>query len=144
MSLISAPASLVGAGSPDADLSPRDLREILEEALSGIAGHSSVLAIVADKTRDDNTDLLFPLSVTILEDRKLKKFDVLIAQGTHSPMSAQDKLAKIGAIGASPISGLGQIFDHEWMNPKKLVSIGVLEESRVTAITGNCSTRRLT
>jgi nickel-dependent lactate racemase len=130
MGITAAPISLVGKGNRDARLSPRELRDILEEALSPIPADSSVLAIVADNTRDDNTDLLFPLSAQILKNRKLKKFDVLIAQGTHSPMNQQDKLAKIGA-SARSVPGLGQIFDHEWMNPRKLVSIGTLDETSV-------------
>jgi len=134
MGLTSAPISLLGKGDRDADLTSQELREILEEALSTIPANSSALAIVADNTRDDNTDLLFPSSAQILHNRKLKKFDVLIAQGTHSPMSERDKLAKIGAVGGSVVPGLGQIFDHEWMNPSKLVSIGVMEESRVAAL----------
>ena len=136
MGSITAPTSVVGKGHPDADLSLAQIEEILAEALSTIPSNSSVLAIVADKTRDDNTNQLFPLTGQILQSRRLKKFDVLIAQGTHSPMSEREKLSKIGSVGGSAIPGLGQIFDHEWMNPRKLVSIGVLDPARVDAITG--------
>ena len=89
---------MTGKGHPDFDLRPADLREILSEALSTISPGSSVLAIVADKTRDDNTDILFPLAAQILADRKIAKLDALVAQGTHAPMSDQDKRIKIGAV----------------------------------------------
>ena len=60
MSILPAPASfMAGKGHPGLDLRPADLREILSEALSTISRGSSVLAIVADKTRDDNTDICF-------------------------------------------------------------------------------------
>lgn len=119
-----------GRGAVDCDLSRSDLREILSLALSTVSSGSSVLAIVADKTRDDNTDALFPLAAGILADRKVARLDVLIAQGTHPPMRDWEKRAKIGADNQE-ISGLGQIFDHSWADPNKLVSIGTLDQERV-------------
>ena len=131
-----AEAFLVGAGKPDLDLSPAELREILAEALSTVPAGSRVLAIVADKTRDDNTELLFPLSAQLLADRRIASLDVLIAQGTHPPMSAREKQEKIGALAGISVPGLGQIFDHDWASPQKLVMIGELSASRVREITG--------
>ncbi len=136
MSVISAPVShVVGTGSPQSDLSPSALREILGDVLSDITPGSSVLAIVADKTRDDNTSVLFPLASQILQTRKIGKFDALVAQGTHSPMTEGEKRTKIGAERAQ-IPGLGQVFDHDWANPEKLVTIGKLSADRVRQITG--------
>jgi nickel-dependent lactate racemase len=131
MSVVATPVSLGGKGHPDSDLSPSELRQILAAALSAIGAGSSVLAIVADKTRDDNTDVLFPFAAKILQDRKIKKFDALIAQGTHAPMSERDKLSKVGASEISAIPKLGHIFDHDWADPEKLVTIGILNSSQV-------------
>jgi nickel-dependent lactate racemase len=130
------PSSIIGKGHPDFDLRPAGLREILSEALSSISPGSSVLAIVADKTRDDNTDILFPLAAQILADRRIANLDVLVAQGTHAPMSEHDKRIKIGEFGSELVPGLGHIFDHDWSNPEKLVTIGVLDAARVREITG--------
>src|SRR5262249_42157085 len=136
MSLISTPiSSVVGEGSAQSDLSPSKLYDILIEALADISPRSSVLAIIADKTRDDNTNILFPLAARILGERKLKKYDALVAQGTHSPMTDREKRVKVGAEN-SQIPGLGQIFDHEWANPEKLVTIGTLDADKVKEITG--------
>jgi nickel-dependent lactate racemase len=144
MTILSAPASFVaGKGHPDFDLRPADLREILSEALSTILPGSSVLAIVADKTRDDNTDILFPLAAEILADRKIAKIDALVAQGTHTPMSDQDKRTKIGAVGSTPVPGLSNIFDHDWADPEALVTIGVLDAVRVKEITGGLIDRSI-
>lgn len=130
MTVAAQPSSLVsGHGDPQADLSAAELREILREALSDVAPGSSVLAIVADKTRDDNTNVLFPAAARILADRRIAKFDGLIAQGTHPPMSDGDKRAKIGA--ESDVPGLGQIFDHDWADPSRLTSLGQLDAARV-------------
>ncbi|SPF43851.1 conserved hypothetical protein [Candidatus Sulfotelmatobacter kueseliae] len=137
MSIVSAPASfIVGKGHPDFDLRPADLREILSEALSSIFPGSSILAIVADKTRDDNTDILFPIAAQILADRRIAKLDALVAQGTHAAMSERDKRVKIGAHGSEQVPGLGRIFDHDWADPEKLVTVGVLDAPRVKEITG--------
>ncbi len=134
---ISAPISpLVGTGSGQSDLSPSDLREILADALAGISRGSMVLAIVADKTRDDNTDVLFPLAAQILQEHNISRYDALIAQGTHSPMSDQEKRIKVGGAHGTPIPGLGQIFDHDWANPEKLANIGRLASAQVKEITG--------
>jgi nickel-dependent lactate racemase len=133
MNVVSSPAFLVGRGSAQADLNPSDFGEILSEALAEVPAGAAVLAIVADKTRDDNTDVLFPLAAQILGDRKAKKLDVLIAQGTHSPMSDADKRAKIG--GETSIPRLGQLFDHDWESPEKLITIGELDSRSLTKIT---------
>lgn len=119
MGIVAAQTSFIkGKGHPDFDLAPAELRDILYEALSTISPGSSVLAIVADKTRDDNTDVLFPLATQILEGRKLSRLDALVAQGTHAPMSERDKRSKIEAIGATQVPGLGHIFDHDWADPE--------------------------
>jgi lactate racemase len=127
---------VTGKGSRDSDLRSSELREILSEALSTVPRGSSVLAIVADKTRDDNTDVLFPLAAQIMADREIKKFDALVAQGTHGPMSETEKRAKIGAPDTRKLPALGQIFDHDWADPNKLVTIGILNSAQVKEITG--------
>src|SRR4051812_15769041 len=127
MTVAAEPISVVtGRGDPHADLSPVEMRNILRQALSTVSPGSSVLAIVADKTRDDNTHVLFPAAAEILAEHRIAKLDALIAQGTHQPMSDSDKRAKIGAdeIGRP---GLRRIFDHDWSNPHKLTTIGQLD-----------------
>jgi nickel-dependent lactate racemase len=128
---------ITGIGSPEFDLIAADFRTIIAEALSTVAFGSRVLAIVSDKTRDDNTYSLFPIAAEILADKKIARLDALVAQGTHSPMTQAEKLAKIGAKSFSEIPNLGNIFDHEWSNPEKLTTIGELSAEKVSEITGN-------
>jgi len=127
---------VTGNGGAQSDLTPDELYEIVREALSAVRENSRVLAIIPDKTRDDNTDLLFPFAAQILATRKVAKFDALVAQGTHSPMTETEKLAKIGANSLSDIPNLGQIFNHDWNRPEKLVSLGLLPAEKVYEITG--------
>src|SRR5688500_13010593 len=87
---------ITGAGSPNADLSSEDLRAIVEEALSPIEAGAKVLAIVPDKTRDDNTDVLFPFAAAYMREKRVDSMDVLVAQGTHVPMTENEKRLKLG------------------------------------------------
>ena len=134
---------LIGHGSPESDLSLSDLRKIVEDALSEIGPGAKVLAIVPDKTRDDNTNLLFSFAAKYLGERKVEKFDALVAQGTHGAMSADEKRIKLGVGDGETIPGLGQVFDHHWSDPNELVQIGELSAERVTEITGGLYTKAI-
>src|SRR5881227_913601 len=127
--------AFIGNGSPESDLSAGELRAILEQALSRIKPGARVLAIIPDKTRDDNTDLLFPFATELLAARGVAQFDALVAQGTHVPMTEAEKLTKIGAHDRASMPGLGQIFDHRWDDPAELVTIGELPAERVRELT---------
>jgi nickel-dependent lactate racemase len=107
-----------------------DLSAILEGALAVIEPGERVLAIIPDKTRDDNTDLLFPLAADFLARRGVASFDALVAQGTHPPMSHAQKLAKIGASDFP-----GQLFDHRWNEPDELITLGELSATTVKELT---------
>src|SRR6266702_2591735 len=128
--------SFIGTGSPDLDLVPDELRNILEQALLRVAPDARVLAIIPDKTRDDNTDVLFPFAAEILAARNIAQFDALVAQGTHMPMTEAEKSSKIGLTNGSSAPGLGQVYDHRWNVPEELVTIGELSAARVRELTG--------
>jgi len=126
--------TVVGEGSASTDLAPRELRQILAQALLHVAPDARVLAIIPDKTRDDNTNLLFPFAAEILSERGVAQYDALVAQGTHPPMADDEKRSKIGlALGASV--GVGEIFDHQWNIPDELTTIGELSATEVTRLT---------
>jgi nickel-dependent lactate racemase len=136
MHMSSKPApSFIGKGSPDLDLSPGELREILAQTLLRIAPGARVLAIIPDKTRDDNTDLLFPFAVDILSARQVAQFDALVAQGTHVAMTDEEKRSKIGFSNGAPAGAFGEIFDHQWNVPEELTTIGELSAAEVSRLT---------
>jgi nickel-dependent lactate racemase len=128
-------STVVGQGSATNSLSDSDLRRIVEQALENVPSGARVLAIVPDKTRDDNTHVLFPMASKVLAARKVAKLDVLVAQGTHAPMTDAQKRAKIGA-SATETPNLGTIFDHAWDDPKALVTLGELSGERIAQLTG--------
>ncbi len=105
--------TVVGRGAATLSLSGKELRAIVAEALADIGPGERVLAIVPDKTRDDNTDQLVPFAAEILARKKIASLDALIAQGTHAPMSETEKRAKIGWTSIAP-GNIGNIFDHQW------------------------------
>lgn len=112
-------------------LSSNALTAIVHEALDVIRRGERVLAIIPDKTRDDNTDFLFPVAAEFLARRGVASFDALVAQGTHPPMTEPQKLAKIGHA-----SFAGQLFDHRWDEAEELVVLGELSASAVKELTG--------
>jgi nickel-dependent lactate racemase len=108
-----------------------NLDSIVTEALELIQPGERVLAIIPDKTRDDNTHQLFPIADRVLASRGVAAFDALVAQGTHPPMSEAQKLAKIG-----DADFRGSIFDHRWDEPDELISLGELSADLTRELTG--------
>ncbi|MCM3901207.1 MAG: lactate racemase domain-containing protein [Pyrinomonadaceae bacterium] len=131
---VNATEMVIGMGSARSALSALDLRAIVEEALDDVRPGERVLAIIPDRTRDDNTDLLFPMAAQFLAGKNVTQFDALVAQGTHGPMTEAQKLAKIGA-GSAELSRLGRIFDHRWDNSDELVTLGQLSSAQVNELT---------
>jgi nickel-dependent lactate racemase len=107
------------------------LTEIVHQALDVIQPGERVLAIIPDKTRDDNTHLLFPIANDFLTKRGVGAFDALVAQGTHPPMSESQKRLKIGDTDFH-----GHLFDHRWDSPDDLITIGELSAESVRQLTG--------
>ena len=116
-------------------LSAEELRRIVDDALRGVSAAARVLAVIPDRTRDDNTDLLFPMVSQALAGRGAGRLDALVAQGTHPAMSDAEKRAKIGA-GASDLPLFGEIFDHHWDRPSELTTLGTLSAAEISALTG--------
>lgn len=123
-------ASVVGETSRDG-LTSSILTAIVHEALDVIEPGERVLAIIPDKTRDDNTDFLFPVAADFLASGGVASFDALVAQGTHPPMTAAQKLSKIGRASFD-----GQLFDHRWDQPGELITLGELSAGTVQELTG--------
>ena len=107
------------------------LTGIVQQALAVVQPGERVLAIIPDKTRDDNTHLLFPVANEFLVERGVASFDALVAQGTHPPMSESQKRSKIGAADFS-----GHLYDHRWDEPDELINIGELTAETVRQLTG--------
>src|SRR5450759_2900222 len=96
-----------------------------------------ILLIVPDHTRTAPVGLLFK---TIFKQigAVTKELDVLVALGTHPPMS---EAAICGRLEISVHEHRGQykkvrFFNHEWDNPAALKEIGTLTAAEVSELTG--------
>ncbi len=127
--------TVIGRGGANLDLSVADMRPIVEEALAPVPAGSRVLAVISDRTRDDNTPELFPLISRALAARGALQLDALVAQGTHVVMNDADKRAKIGA-GLSPMPLLGTVFDHHWDRDSELTTLGTIGGDEIAQETG--------
>jgi nickel-dependent lactate racemase len=107
-----------------------DLLTIIHQALEVVQPGERVLAIIPDKTRDDNTHLLFPIANEFLTRRGVAAFDVLVAQGTHPPMTESQKRAKIGVADFA-----GHLYDHRWDEPDELITLGELSAETMRQLT---------
>lgn len=97
--------------------------------ISEVAG-KRILLIVPDSTRTAPLPLLFDALFQHIRKHVLT-LDVLIALGTHPPMSEQQisKLLGIEDVERMRLFFQTQFFNHEWDNPDALETIGVLSEA---------------
>jgi nickel-dependent lactate racemase len=94
-----------------------------------------VLAIVPDHTRTAPIDVMFRILHRLMAG-EVEAFDVLIALGTHPPMSDGAILRRLG-ITASERSekyATTRIYNHRWDDRGQLVSIGAISEDEVHRI----------
>jgi nickel-dependent lactate racemase len=126
---------LFGEGSRDANLGRVAMREIIARALDAVPEGARIVAIVPDKTRDDTTHLLLPMAIDELTGKNPESFEVLIAQGTHSPMTDAEKFAKTGREAWATWTRDSEIHNHRWNNPAELIELGELGSETVAELT---------
>jgi nickel-dependent lactate racemase len=125
-----------GAGSTDARLDEATVRSLCAAEVSRwqLQGRR-VLAIVPDETRSAPLDVVFPILHDLIAGQAAA-FDVLVALGTHPPISDQ---AINRRLGIQPSEREGKyrntrFMNHRWSDPGQLVSIGKLTEDDVEAL----------
>ena len=126
---------LFGAGSREANLGRVAIREIVSDALNTIPKGSRIVAIVPDKTRDDTTHILLPMAIDELTDKEPSSFEVLIAQGTHAPMTDAEKYAKTGREAWATWTRDSEIHNHRWNRASELIELGELGAETVSDLT---------
>lgn len=95
-----------------------------------------VLLIVPDSTRTAPLPLLWDALFHHLRP-EVMQLDVMIALGTHRPMSEQEICKLLGILPEErdKLFGQTQFLNHEWDNDEALTEIGVLSKSEVEEIT---------
>ncbi len=94
-----------------------------------------VLAIVPDNTRTAPIDIMFRVLHDVLAG-EAAAFDVLIALGTHPPMSEEAIHRRLGITARERAEKYAQtkFFNHHWDDPARLTSIGTISDAEVEAI----------
>ncbi len=120
-------------GSADTVLDPEEAGAFVTEQLDALpVDGRSVCVVVPDGTRSCPLPLLIDRVHRSLAGRA-RRLVVLVALGTHQPMSPERLAAHIGCPGQAPEAAFPgmTVRNHAWWDPDSLVSVGVVGADRV-------------
>lgn len=129
--------TIVGKGSIDHPLTDLDVREICASALADLPlDNKRVLVLIPDHTRHAPIDLFFAVLTDLLCPR-VRNLDVLVATGTHQPMSKERLYSHVGITASDHAAKFPNVrfHNHEHDNPAALVSLGTLAADEVSSLT---------
>jgi len=120
------------AFAPGRPIGERELREKLGEALGGWKFQGKrVLVVVPDDTRTLPMRPIFDTLASTLSSQA-RQLHVLVALGTHPPMSEEALLRHLGP-GFRDFPGV-RVLQHEWNNPQALAHVGTVPQEEVARI----------
>ena len=95
-----------------------------------------LLLIVPDNTRSGPIGDIFKIIYDCLE-QKAKTVDILVALGTHQPLTEDQICTRLGITSGERSSKYAsvQFFNHEWQKPDVLTSIGKISADEIGKIT---------
>jgi nickel-dependent lactate racemase len=95
-----------------------------------------LLLIVPDNTRSGPIGDIFKIVYDCLE-QKAKAVDILIALGTHQPLTEEQICTRLGMTSNERSSKYASVkfFNHEWQKPEALTSIGKISADEIGKIT---------
>ena len=129
---------MIKAAGPGIGLDEPYVREVCATEVGrwGLRGRR-VLMIVPDNTRTAPMDVLFRVLHGLIAP-EAAALDVLIALGTHPPMSDAAINQRLGITDAdrAGVYSRTRFLNHRWDDPSQLVSIGSISEAEVEAISG--------
>lgn len=119
-------------------LSPQQVRDIAAPFLESLQlSGKKVLLVVPDATRTAPVGLLF---ATIFDQigAQVEKLDVMIALGTHAPMSETQIQARLEIDAQTRATKYAQVdfYNHEWDNPGALELLGTIPSSEISELSG--------
>lgn len=136
---------MTGFGRRGAVLDEAKVRELCAAEIAGwtLRGRR-VLAIVPDHTRTAPIDLMFRVLHELIAP-EAAAFDVLIALGTHPPLSDEAIDRRLGITGADRAGRYARtrFMNHAWDDPTQLVAIGTISEDEVAALSGGLMRERV-
>jgi nickel-dependent lactate racemase len=130
--------NIIGCGASGANVTAQQMQEIIASAVASlnVAG-KSVLAIIPDHTRTCPLPQFMRTLHGCLAG-KATKFDMLVALGTHPPMSEVqiDSLLGVGPGTRGQVFPGVRVFNHRWKEPGELAHVGSLTAAQVREISG--------
>ncbi len=117
-------------------LTGQEITEKMQQGLAGLDTNAKrVLVIIPDGTRTAPIPLMMRALYQVV-GHQARQFDVIIALGTHQPMSDAALEHHLG-MSASERTQLRnfRVMNHEWYTPGTLVQIGTVPDSEMRAIT---------
>jgi nickel-dependent lactate racemase len=128
----------VGTGSANAHLTESQVRTIAAEALAPLElGGKNVLLIVPDSTRTAPVGLLFRVIHDLL-GADTRALDVMIALGTHPPMSEEAIHHRLEITAAERAGKYRRVrlLNHAWNDPAALAHVGTIPAADIGALSG--------
>jgi nickel-dependent lactate racemase len=128
--------NLLGIFSPSTVKIERSEEEIIAEGFSHpigseplsnmLEGCKNVLILVDDHTRNTPVQKVFPRLIRELEEARIKPsgIKILVALGTHRPMTEEEIVNKFG----KSLSKRYPILNHSWWDPSQLTYFGETEK----------------
>jgi nickel-dependent lactate racemase len=126
----------IGKGFTDRFLSEDEIRNLVAAGVESadLAG-KRILLIFPDHTRTAPIPLMFRTLYDLLA-QKTKALDVLIALGTHPPMTDQQIYKLVGITPDEHSSKFSKtnFFNHLWKDPDSLTVVGTIPEEKIAEI----------
>jgi nickel-dependent lactate racemase len=131
-------STAIGSGFTDRTLTESEVRDIAGRyfATIGVAG-KRVLLVVPDSTRTAPVGLLFK-TIHDLIGREAAALDVMIALGTHPPMSEEaiNKRLELTAAERAGKYGRVRVVNHAWDDPAALRTVGTIPAAEIGELSG--------
>jgi nickel-dependent lactate racemase len=124
--------------SKDGFVSDEQAREAIGEffAQNDYAG-KRILLIIPDNTRSGPVGDIFKIIYDFLAE-KAKAIHILVALGTHQPLTEEQICTRLGITAAERCSKYAQVrfFNHKWERPDTFTSVGRIRAEEIEKITG--------
>lgn len=134
----SIPALISHASRRDGELTASEVATVVAEScpIESYRGRK-VLLVIPDGTRTAPVGLLFKTLHAHL-GRVTAALDIIVALGTHQPMSESAICDRLEISAAQRASDYGSVrfFNHEWDNPQALTVVGTLPAQELHTISG--------
>lgn len=135
---IPTPALIAQASRPDGTLTDAEVSAVVAECCPVEAYRGRrVLLVIPDGTRTAPVGLMFK-TLHARIGAVVKSMDVIVALGTHQPMSEEAICGRLEITAEQRRTTYGEVafFNHEWDNPAALRVVGTLTRAEVEELSG--------